>query len=409
MTRSIFILDKSGSRGVSYFMNEVIRKLTESDLPDSNALIDFAFRRENVTNEPLVDAKPEHIWGFYEDEELSSTIIIIPLEVFIHEQVHPMGLIAGVASWPEHRKNGRIGKLLVNGLSAMRANGQTISYLVPFAFPFYRKYGWELIDDYKSYTLKKACLPDWRGKGSIKRAKPKAAFLNGIYEQYALRFNGMLKRSEERWVRSIFKRKKGHIAIYSNESGESRGYIIYELIGQEMRIHELVYLDEDAQHGLWHFIRKHESMFETVTFSAPSNDRFHVLIENPKGLETKLPTHLMARIVDVEAFLVRYLFVPEEQQQTLAVTVSDEHAPWNNGLFQVTIGPDGSVSVSRMEEREAPWALSCTIQTLTVMMMGYQSPLVLHEISRLGGPVEESEKWENAILKRTVYYMDFGS
>jgi predicted acetyltransferase len=397
------------SQGVSHFMKEVIRTLTESDLPDSNALIDFAFRREIVTDEPLVDAKPEHIWGFYEDGELCSTIIIIPLEVFIHGQVHPMGLIAGVASWPEHRRNGRIGKLLVNGLSVMRANGQTVSYLVPFSFPFYRKYGWEMIDDYKLYSLKKACLPDWRGKGSIKRIKPNAPLLNGIYEQYALRFNGMLKRSEERWVRSIFKRKKGHIAVYSNESGEPRGYLIYEPVGQEMRVHELVYLDEDAQRGLWHFIRKHESMFETVTFSAPSDDRFHFLIENPKGLETKMPTHLMARIVDVEAFLTRYPFVPGELQQTLTVAVSDDRAPWNNGLFQVTVGSDGSVSVSRKEDREAPWALSCTIQSFTVMMMGYQSPLVLHEIGRLGGPVEEAEKWEKAIPKRTVYYMDFGS
>jgi predicted acetyltransferase len=390
-------------------MKEVIRTLTESDLPDSNALIDFAFRREIVTDEPLVDAKPEHIWGFYEDGQLSSTIIIIPLEVFIHGQVHPMGLIAGVASWPEYRKNGRIGKLLVNGLSVMRANGQTISYLVPFSFPFYRKYGWEMIDDYKWYSLKKACLPDWRGKGSIKRIKPNAPLLNGIYEQYALRFNGMLKRSEERWARSIFKRKKGHIAVYSNESGEPRGYLIYEPVGQEMRVHELVYLDEDAQRGLWHFIRKHESMFETVTFSAPSDDRFPFLIENPKGLETKLPTHLMARIVDVEAFLARFPFVPGEPERTLAVAVSDEQAPWNNGLFQVTVGPDGSVSVSRAEDREAPQALSCTIQTFTVMMMGYLSPLVLREIGRLGGPAEEAEKWEKAIPKRTVYYMDFGS
>src|SRR5690606_24185791 len=105
-----------------------------------------------------------------------------------------------------------------------------------------------------------------------------------------------------------------------------RGYMIYEYQGNQLNIHELVYLDLDAQKGLWELIRKQDSMFETVSFTAPSDDSFAFLIDNPKGLETKKINHLMARIIDVAAFLEKFPFHPSAHGQTIHLQVTDEYA-----------------------------------------------------------------------------------
>ncbi len=51
--------------------------------------------------------------------------------------------------------------------------------------------------------------------------------------------------------------------------------------------------------------------------------------------------------------------------------------------------------------------LSCDIQTLSAMMMGYQTPAALNRIGRLRGDKPAVQRWEALIPKRTTYLMDF--
>ena len=61
-----------------------------------------------------------------------------------------MGGIAGVATWPENRRQGHVSTLLKHALQEMKSKGQTLSFLHPFSIPFYRKFGWELYAEYKN-------------------------------------------------------------------------------------------------------------------------------------------------------------------------------------------------------------------------------------------------------------------
>ena len=73
-----------------------------------------------------------------------------------------MGGIAGVATYPEYRRNGYVKKLLIQALEKMRNDQQIVSLLHPFDIGFYRKFGWEvftenkkmLIDRKRSYVFK---------------------------------------------------------------------------------------------------------------------------------------------------------------------------------------------------------------------------------------------------------------
>jgi predicted acetyltransferase len=389
-----------------------IRQLTEEEMLLSRELIDFAFKREGSREEPLVICRPGETWGCFVDNELASNIVIKPELIFIQGESMKMGLIAGVASWPEYRKAGTIGKLMLRSLQVMRESGQPVSYLGPFSYPFYRKYGWEMMYDYKMYTVPASAVPVWSGEGRTKRIGPDVSRLNAVYESYAKRYNGMMNRDERRWQTSVFKNKEGFIAIYTNLNGQDTGYLIYRYTGQQLTVHEMVYLDSDSQRGLWEFIRKQDSMYHTVVFRAPADDPFPFLIDNPKGLDTSCRAHMMARIVVVAKFLEGYRFNRGFGGVRFRMNITDEHADWNNGTFEVSVGDDGLASVSKGDREPLSASrgevLVCDIRTLSTMMMGYQSPHFLWELDRLAGSESLVNMLEKLLPKRFPYYMDTG-
>lgn len=91
----------------------------------------------------------------------------------------------------------------------MKEQGQTLSFLHPFQFAFYRKFGWETYTDYMKYEIPTAMLPKLPLQtGSIVRVDEQIPLLNGIYRSYAVRYNGTLDRDEQWWKRRIFASKK---------------------------------------------------------------------------------------------------------------------------------------------------------------------------------------------------------
>ncbi|MCQ6560498.1 GNAT family N-acetyltransferase [Paenibacillus mendelii] len=387
---------------------ESIRQLKNDEMLESRKLINFAFQHEEVANMPLVQALPEQVWGYFINNELTSNIVILPVETFVQGIAYRTGLIAGVASWPEYRKGGTVGKLLVQGMKDLYERGYTLSTLGPFSYPFYRKYGWEMMYEYRTYRLRVDCVPDWQGSGNIRRIEQDISLLNPVYEKYASRFNGPLKRDELRWTSTIFARKRGLIALYDNAFGESTGYMIYQIKNRLLTVHEMIYLDRDSRKGLWEFIRKQDSMFDFVQFTAPSDDNFAFLIDNPIGLETTMVTHLMARIIDVAGFIRKYRFSSGTVGETISLAVSDRYAPWNEGFFWLRMGKDGAVEVERSEGEMKKADIACNIQTLSTMLLGYRSPAFLHREERLQGDLTIVMKLEEWIPRRTTYYLDFG-
>src|SRR5699024_10388426 len=102
---------------------------------------------------------------------------------------------SSVATWPEYRRQGMIKHLLRLALYYMRENGQTVSFLAPFSFAFYRKYGWELAFSEKHYSIPMAHLQkSWDAKGYVRRISRDTSLLNRIYNTYAKNYTGMLIR-----------------------------------------------------------------------------------------------------------------------------------------------------------------------------------------------------------------------
>ncbi|TYP75566.1 GNAT family N-acetyltransferase [Paenibacillus methanolicus] len=393
-----------------------IRQLTSEEFESSMALAQYAFqihptpeRREEMREK----FKPETVWGVFNGTDLEAQLRIIPFELYLYGRQLRMGGIAAVSTWPEQRRKGHVNELLLHALKVMREAGQTISCLAPFAFPFYRKYGWELYVDYKKYTVATALLPRRVATaGQVERTEGDIAELNKVYERYAARYNGTLVRTEAWWQDSVFRRKKKLAAVYKNEAGQAAGYILYEIAERAFNINEMVYLDETARQALWTFVANHDSMIDKVTLEAPMDDNLPYLLPNPRIGQEIVP-YFMGRIVDAPAFVEQLrLRVPEgaSDGEPITLFIRDEHAPWNDGHWRLEADEAGLWSLRRSGSGgsgEAGAELSCGIGTLTALLMGYQRPERLLQDGKLTGADEAASRLERIIPRSQTNLLDF--
>lgn len=330
-----------------------------------------------------------------------------------------MGGIGNVASWPERRRGGLVAKLLQRSLEIMREQGQTVSYLTPFSYAFYRRYGWEMFIDRKKFTLTPAAfasLDASRASGRVERVAADSELLGPIYEQYASQYNGMLHRETSHWWQNrVFQRYKGRVAVYKDKNEVVQGYMLYEVKQRIFRVHELIALNPEARVSLLRFIGMHDSMAGEVQLYVPVDDPLPFEVDDPY-FNQKIEPYFMGRIVDVVPFLHQYPFLPADQRTgayalekevALTLSVHDDNAPWNHGVFTVKVDAAGCATAVRSSSQPQDNVLACTIQTLSALLLGYQDAEYLHRTGRLTGEQEAVRQLSALMPKRTSFLADF--
>jgi predicted acetyltransferase len=391
-----------------------IRNIGHEEIDESIRLGQFAFQfemNENERQERITNFQPEQNWGYYVENQLAAKMVILKLKAWLNGEQFAIGGIASVATWPEFRRLGIVKKLLIHALQTMKEDGQTLSFLHPFEFPFYRKYGWETYTEFKKYEITKdRIMNQFTASGQMKRTTD-WRLMHELYQEYAQQFNGTLVRDEAWWNQRILQ-KKAITAIFYNESGMARGYIYYNVKNRELNVEELVFLDEPARRGLWKFIADHDSMIDKVVLKAPIDDMLAFTLANPR-IKQEIVHYFMARIVDVVAFLEKFPITAGLDKQKLELHIKDEFAPWNNGAFSVKWSATGKAKVKQIEAAEPieskliPASLTCDIGTLTAMFLGYQRPIFLQSIGRLQASDATVKLLEQLIPRKTTYLMDF--
>lgn len=159
----------------------LIRNLTTDDLDQYNALLRYAFQ---VTEEDLRNAgwrddeikqskfpilERADILGCYDGEQLVSQFAVYPLQMNIYGAVYPIGFITSVSTYPEYSGQGIMSKLMRQSLIRMRERGQSLALLYPYSIPLYRKFGWEIISNKISYSVKDYQIPSRRNEGGFVR------------------------------------------------------------------------------------------------------------------------------------------------------------------------------------------------------------------------------------------------
>ena len=384
-------------------MLKEIKKLDQTYYDEIINLSKFAFQYE-LTEEGrkkrLEEADFHHIWGWITDGELAGKVHTIPLKSYLNGQLFEMGGINAVATWPEYRRQGIIKQLLHHSLKEMKKNGQVLSFLSPFSFSFYRKYGWELAFTNKRYEIPIGNLKqNWQAEGYVRRSEVNISLLQKIYTAYAKNFTGTLSRQGDWWKHRVLS-DKDQIAISYNEANDPEGYLIYQVKNNRLAVRDFAYSTLNGWKLLLQFIANHDSMANKVELTVPENDSLALLLENPR-FNQKINNYFMARIVDVHSFFEQFPFVQlSEPFESLTIAVEDSFFKENSGVYQLS-NRETAIEIEKTDQEQSE--IQCSIQMLTMMFLGYKRPLELYQLDLIQGDQRKIEQLESLIPKQQTF------
>ncbi|MEH7120444.1 GNAT family N-acetyltransferase [Neobacillus vireti] len=388
-----------------------IKILKEEDYLESLRLSEYAFQYsvpEEKIPARLEMLKTHKLLGIKDNSALAAKLHIIPLAVYMNGEVWDMGGIAGVATYPEYRRNGYVKSLIAEAIAQMEQEGQIVSLLAPFDFAFYRKFGWEILSNVKKVTIEKMNLKFLSSQlGSVKR-NTKATHcedIEEIYRKYSERFSGMLVRDTKWWKEHVYD-DQSQAAVFYNTSKEAKGYVVFNVKDRKMDIKEMAALDHEARVGLWNFICQHDSMVDIVTVNLPLHDPFPYYLNQPK-IKIEVMPYFMCRIVNAKKCLDKFPF--HREADPIFIHLEDPFAAWNNGSYLI-----GNGEVKEYKAKEGSQCVNppkrgirLTINELSAILFGYKRPEELYELGLIKGTKQEVDQFETMIPQLKSAFYDF--
>lgn len=328
--------------------------------------------------------------GVFDGDELVSVCKKYTLDARLHGEFVSVGGIGGVATPPEHRRQGHVRTLAAGLLDEYREDGVHLTALWPFSTPFYRNLGWGISNKFTEYTLPPAQLGFGRGADGRCRRLDLTDWerLRTVEVAATAGTNLSLRRSEEWWHERTLAAWDGDTApyIYGYErDGELRGYVLYSVTstsgGRTLTVDDLVARDEDAYRGLLAFLADQDSQIETVVLRRATETELLEFVPNPDVVECTVKTGPMVRLTGVADPLESYPW-PDEVDTQFTLAVSDPLLDHADGLFTVTVD-NGEPTVAREgSDRGGDDAdLTTDIRTLSQLFVGTYS---LAEVEQYG-------------------------
>lgn len=387
-----------------------IRALEPGDAAQNRVLMNHAFAQGRVVTPPAEPPSEEeqadavkHTVGAFENGRIRASLTTLPFDVHwgASGTTLAMGGIAGVATFAEARGRGMVGALLRHSLEQMRAAGQTISSLYPFAWAFYRRYGWEWVGRQMSVTVPLAELrsaPEGRHVEQVAgTAEEVRAALTPAYSGFARRYRGTFTAESHRWNQSL--RHDDNRTTHAYLAGDGGAYLLwrYDGSGDSAAVREIVAETPEQHRALLSLLHYFGTQCKTARLRLPADSPLwsHVMHWD---VQTKLSPVFMGRIVDL-AGAVAQLPAVDAPNGACTLAVRDEHAPWNDGVWRLSV-EDGHVScavvVGGTAAGEADVAMD--IQALSQAFWGTPS---LPEL-RLAGRVEVRSEAAWALLSTVL-------
>ena len=395
-----------------------MRRLNTDDTAQYNALLRYAFQ---VTDSELASLgwnqkdmerskkpvlKKTESFGWFDGEKLASQISVYPMQVNIFGRMYKMGGVTGVATYPEYAGHGLMGSLMKRALLNMRKNRQSVSMLVPYMIPYYRKKGWEIVSDKMTYTIKDTQLPRRSSvPGMVERVPSDSEDIMRVHDAFAKMRHGALKRGELEWEEYWrWEADDVLVAVYYDAQEEPKGYLVYYIANDVFRIKEMVTINQEARHGLWNYVSAHFSMIEKVVGNNYTNEPMAFLLEDSE-IQEEIEPYIMARIVDFEEFIRKYPFDIISIHDDLHFVLEDPVMECNCGDFSLRWDADGNTILERGGTRGEE--VRCDVQTLTAMFFGYKRPTYLRRVERLSASDEAVRILEDIIPIEQPYFSDY--
>ncbi|ABJ56318.1 GNAT family N-acetyltransferase [Oenococcus oeni] len=343
-------------------------------------------------------------YGIMNGSKLGSGLFSIPFEVNFHGVDYKMNGIGDVMSAPEFGGQGGAGKLMNEALFDMYKNHVTLSYLAPFSFGYYRRFGFEQVFDHTQVEIKSESLPRIKNAehGHVERISIKG--IPDELKKMYLDHNdlGGVNRSKWWWNHMLDKHSDYQAALAYDDDDVLIGYLIYYNQDQTFYIHEWINLNPLSRQLLAKFVIKHQSIFSKFVYESPNPDFKSDILDDPYTTNLTVTPYMMARIVNLGDFLQRYP-IQVNSLEKIYFRVKDT-LEWNDHTWALEIN-DGKVKLSDADGEGAD--LELTIQTLTKAMFGYRNLNSLADYGAVKGDLSKINSLSKVFVSERPQLIDY--
>lgn len=272
-------------------------------------------------------------FGSFEDDVLASQIISTPYTIDFYGTKDPMAGIGFVATSHNYQHQHRIDDLMSYIFEKLHKDGTILSYLAPFSYRFYRRFGYETIFDMLDFAILRTDLPADRSTFSFERMDWDAAkdIVHKIYEKTKNLDHGMMIR-EPWWEEYKFHLRKPYEFMICYDRDTPIGYMAFLRNEKELALFEIEG-SEDALKAMIGRLREEDIDRMTYTCTPQQNRLYELLEDRSKDSFVMIRQGMMARIMDVAAFLEQYPFA--KKAEFALEILEDQYAPWNAGIYEV--------------------------------------------------------------------------
>lgn len=357
--------------------------------------------------------------GLFSGTRLVSVCMLYYPDVNLFGEFTTIGGLGGVATPPEHRREGHVRTLLRHALEEYRENGVQIVALWPFSTPFYRGLGWGTAHKYTRYEIPPEQLTfardsrasDGNVRGEIRRLRPDDwERLRPVESESGANVSLAMRRSREWWRERTLADWGGSEQpyIYGYErDGELCGYVLYTVRKEEsarvLRVTDIAYVDGGAYFSLLAFLSNHDSQVKTIELRRPEGSYLLDYVPDPETVDCAIESGPMVRLTDVTTALEQFPW-PGGFDIEFTLGVTDPLLDRNDGLFEVNVS-DGRATVS--EDRGGADA---TVDTATLSQL-YVGTYDVEGAERFGSlAVEDTSirrSLSEAFRSRRVYLQEF--
>lgn len=404
-----------------------VRKITANEYPEALRMYSVCFEYdeglgdltkdaeflEKVTAKPRnrTDANRDCIWAAFDtDGKMMSNMASLPFEANFDGHKVKMSGIGGVTTLPVYRQKGAVRACFGKILEEMKEKGQAISYLYPFSYYFYRKFGYEHVGTTVDWKIKLTAMPKATKCGKFKMLEPGADIkdLETVYNAFANGVNLMTTRDRWSWEKAITYANPYETPVftfvYYDDDGNPQGYFTFvrhlEPGVRMIDVPEFCFATNEAATAMLGFLGKYQSDYSYAIIRMPGYlDLSAFLAEYANCVERTAKYTGMFRVVDAEKILQ---IAKYKGEGSFTIELLDETAPWNAGVYTVEFGKGGT-TVSRTDN--AP-DIRADIQSFGLLISGeygIEQAKYLSNVTVYGN----YETLENVFYRKPLWINDY--
>lgn len=230
-----------------------------------------------------------------EDGKIVSSLMSHPHVLNFNGMRLNVSQFLGVATLADYRRRGNMRELMESALDEASHN-TLITFIHAFYPKLYERFGFQVVYERKSYCIYANDLVHIHPINTTQEVTAEELFQ--AYRRFIIHFDGTYERSISYYehILTQVKNKTKNLIAYRDQNGEVSGYLIYEVVRNDLYVREAIYRNAMS---LQRMMKKILERREYLILEVSGNEQIEKIFPLAVG---KRSAYMMARINHVPLF-----------------------------------------------------------------------------------------------------------